>query len=127
MLLRVFKADGTVIQGRNSARKGRESLTEEAAAEPRLVAKAVATVQNAIEEQKSNFRPAIEFQDLVFSSGGATTAIAHNFGGRVRWWVVDWVGAMVGPSLVRHADSDANRLVLASYVAGTGSIRVEAA
>ncbi len=73
----------------------------------------------------------IDFEDLTFDSTGTTkTRLQHGFGGRVRWWLVDWqkgTEAPLAPALSRHADTDNNTLVLISGVEGKGTIRVEEA
>jgi hypothetical protein len=70
-----------------------------------------------------------DFEDLAIDS--TTTKkyrLEHKFGGRVRWWLVDWSGA-AAPTLTRDASSDSNTLVLKSATAsaGTASVRVEEA
>ncbi len=70
----------------------------------------------------------IDFEDLVCDGSGAALTLQHNFGGRVRQWVVDWTsGSAASPILIRGVETDANKLVLYSYQAGTATIRVEEA
>ncbi len=69
----------------------------------------------------------LDFEDRVFDATGTTKyRLEHRFRGRVRWWVVDWLGT-VAPVLSRHADSTSDVLVLVSYAAGTATIRIEEA
>jgi hypothetical protein len=70
----------------------------------------------------------IDFEDLDVDATGATLyRLTHKFGGRVRFWAVDWTGASAGPALTRDALTDANTLILVSSVAGTVTIRVQEA
>lgn len=73
----------------------------------------------------------IDFEDLPAGASGVKITLPHRMGCRVRWYVIDWTATSPGvgaiPTLTKHSTSDANTLVLVSYVAGTVSIRVEAA
>lgn len=71
----------------------------------------------------------IDYEDVSVSTSGATVRLQHNFSGRVRWRVVDWTDAATGAPDLRKdtTNTDANTLVLKSYVAGTVTIRVEPA
>lgn len=72
----------------------------------------------------------LEFEVNVGESG-AITSVAHNIGGPVRWFVVQWtqVGGtaypLSGPMLVQDATSTSRILALRSYVAGKAIVRVE--
>jgi hypothetical protein len=70
----------------------------------------------------------IDFEDVACSLGG-TNRLNHGFGGRVRWWVVEWLPASPGTAfgLEQTAATDASTLVLASSTTGTATIRVELA
>lgn len=82
-----------------------------------------------IAQLKRRFWPLrIDHQDrVVDASGTVLHRFAHGFGGRVRWWVVDWTDATLPPLLVRHSSSNNDTLVLTSGVAGTVTIRIEEA
>lgn len=70
----------------------------------------------------------IDVEDRDVDGTGSTKyRFPHGFGGRVRWWVVDWSGASSVAGLMRHSDSDNNTLVLVSWVAGTVTVRIEEA
>lgn len=70
----------------------------------------------------------VDHEDRTVDGTGTTKyRFPHGFGGRVRWWPVDWSGAASVPGLMRHADSDANTLVLVSWIAGTVTVRIEEA
>jgi hypothetical protein len=99
------------------------STTAEDVKDPEKLARAMqdlrAAVGNTVDERT------MEIEDVAVSTAGALVSFRHNFGGRVRWSVVDWEGA-AGHGLARDASTDDNTLVLASYVAGTATIRIEA-
>jgi hypothetical protein len=80
-----------------------------------------------IVKMKRRFWPSyLEFEDRTVDASGTTVLrLTHNFGKRVRWWVVDWSGASSGHHLVKHASSDLNTLALVSFTAGTVTVRVE--
>lgn len=71
----------------------------------------------------------IDFEDVAVDGTGSTLyRFPHGFGGRVRWWVVDWSGAASVAGLMRDEDAtDDNTLVLVSWIAGTVTVRVEEA
>ena len=76
----------------------------------------------------------IDFQDVVLGTFGTPVTLQHNFGGRVNWWVVDWITTSnAAPVLVRRDGTAGvgittnDTLALGSYVAGTATIRVEEA
>lgn len=76
----------------------------------------------------SGWRPnRTDFEGMVVDATGTTTyRLKHDFGGLVRYWPVEWVGA-AAPNLCRHTSSDATTLVLTSTSAGVATIRVEVA
>lgn len=72
----------------------------------------------------------IDFEDKAVTATTTTKIpLEHNFGTRVRWWVVGWDASAAGtaPALDEDSDTDENTLVLVSGVAGTVTIRVEEA
>lgn len=74
-------------------------------------------------------RRELVFEDQAVGSGGALVRLPHNFGGRVYWSVRDWQSTAggVAPVLERDDATTDDELVLASAVAGTATIRIEAA
>jgi len=71
----------------------------------------------------------IDYEDRTVDATGTTLyRFPHGFGGRVRWWVVDWTGGGgFPPDLARHSSSNDDTLVLVSGVAGTMTLRIEEA
>lgn len=70
-------------------------------------------------------KPRIDFEDITCTSG-TDVRLTHNFGCRVRWWVVDWVGS-AAPNLRKDTtNTTADILVLDCGQTGTATIRVEA-
>jgi hypothetical protein len=105
-----------------------EQITEEHATDASRLSRLLMTVLRDIASLKRRWWPErLDFVDRVVDATGTTKyRLPHGLRGRVRWWVVDWQGS-AGPGLARHADTDANTLVLVSYVAGTATVRVEEA
>ena len=68
----------------------------------------------------------IDFEDIALPNAGGLVTLQHNFGGRVRYWVVDNIGAS-NVLLQRNAATTADILVLSSNTATTATIRVEEA
>lgn len=70
----------------------------------------------------------LDYEDIPCVAG-ETIRLNHGFGGRVRWWQVEWAGTGVGTfgGFEQTADTDANTLVLLVVDNGTASIRVEKA
>lgn len=116
----VFKLDGTPVHQR---------ATEADVQEPRKLARLLTDAHKAAAEVAARHDPArVDHEDIVVDATGATQyRLHHGFGGRVRWWVVDWRSATAGPQLVYSSSSDNDTLVLVSYVAGTATIRIEEA
>lgn len=70
----------------------------------------------------------LDFEDRVVDGSGTTKyRFEHRFGGRVRFWPVDWTGGTDAPNLRKHTDTTNDTLVLTSTVAGTVTLRVEEA
>ncbi len=70
----------------------------------------------------------IDFEDVTVGGAGATVTLEHGFGGRVRWWVVDWIdsgGGGTAYTLNKSTASTTNTLVLTSFTLGLATIRVE--
>lgn len=110
-----------------------EQVTEEQAKDPARIARLLMTILRDVATLKRRFWPRrVDHEDRSVDGSGTTLyRFPHNFGGRVRWWPVDWSGAASGPLLVRYDDSDDgtnnDTLVLVSYEAGTLTLRIEEA
>lgn len=66
----------------------------------------------------------ITFENVACGTAGALFTLEHGLGRSVRWGVVDWTGATDSPALVKSTTSTADKLILASYVAGTAALEV---
>lgn len=123
---------------------GRKTSTQQLAPEhvqdPQRLARELNELRDKAAEQDRKHDPRrIDFEDLVCTSAN-TLRLVHGFGGRVRWWVVDWTSTgtplvdsvgdttnVYSPMLVKTTATDANTLVLQSYVSGVATVRVEEA
>lgn len=105
-----------------------EQVTEEDAADAPKLARRLTQQQKDIVELQQPFVPRrIDFEDITVDATGLVRyRFVHRFGGRVRWWVVDWSGG-AGAALLRDGQTDANVLVLVSVSAGVATVRVEEA
>lgn len=93
--------------------------------DPEKLARAVQALEKAT--ATASTAKSVDFQDVAVSPAGALVSLPHGFGTRVRWWLVDWESSGTSaPVLKRDATSTNDTLVLASYVAGTVTIRIEA-
>jgi hypothetical protein len=103
-----------------------ENVTESTVKEPKELARFLIRLFRDVALLKRRWRPRwIDYEDLALDATGTTKVrLTHNFGGRVRFWIVDWDGVS-SPAPARHSDTDDNALVLVSYVAGTATVRVE--
>ncbi len=122
-------ADGTVtrLDGRADAE---EIITDDDVKEPAKLTRLLSRILSNVAALKRVSAPRrLDFEDVVVSTAGASVPLQHNLNGRVRWSVVDWECATnVAPILRKDAtNTTASTLVLLSYVAGTATIRVEAA
>jgi hypothetical protein len=122
-------ADGHVTQ--LDARAGaREVLTEadvqDAAKLTRLLVRLLSDVAGLLRRANPS---RIDFEDFPVSTAGAAVQLQHNMRGRVRWWIVGWQSSGTAAPVLKEdtTATDANTLVLLSYVAGTATVRVEAA
>ncbi len=70
----------------------------------------------------------LEFEDRSIDddTGATKFRFEHGFGGRVRWFPVDWTGVST-PALIRHEDTTNDTLVLVSFGIGTLTLRIERA
>lgn len=122
-------SDGRVRQLDRRAEPDEQVQEDEVKDPPRLV-RLIMRMLRDIALLKRRWRPRrIDFEDVrVTGGGGDTFRFAHGFGGRVRWWVVDWQSTSAEPpGFDRDVSSDDNTLALVSYAAGIVTIRVEEA
>ncbi len=108
-----------------------EVVTEQDAADAKLVAKLLTRILLAVATLRRNWAPkSIDFEDVAVSTAGAQVSLAHGMNGRVRWWICGWQSSGTSAPILRESATvatDANTLYLQSYVAGTACIRVEQA
>lgn len=106
-----------------------EVVTEKDVQEPPKLSRMLLRLLKDVASLKRLWTPSrIDFEDQAVSTAGAVVTLNHGFGGRVRWWIVDWQATgTAAPVLKRTTATTNDALVLASYVAGTATIRVEAA
>lgn len=109
------------------AEPSEQVTVEQVADPPTLVRLLMRLLREVAFGNRRWFPQRVDHEDRVVDATGTTKyRFPHGFGGRVRWFPVDWQGA-AGHGLARHDDSDTNTLVLVSYVAGTVTLRIEAA
>ena len=107
-----------------------ETITEHDVQDPSNLALILTGIRADVADQRADFVPnRIDYEDYPVLTGGAALRLIHGFNGRVRWWVVGWqCPTNVAPILKEDTvQTDTKTLVLLSYVAGTVTIRVEAA
>lgn len=117
----------TVLDGRSEPD---EIISTPDIEDPVKLARRLAVMSKDIAGLRREWRPSLlDFEDTPVSTAGAAVQLQHSFGGRVRWWVVDWECASNAAPILRKDDSSttSDTLVLKSYVAGTATIRVESA
>lgn len=105
-----------------------ENITKSDAQDPDRVARLFMRLLRDVALLKRRFWPRrLDHEDREVDGTGITQyRFPHSFGGRVRWWVVDWQGAQPF-DLARISTTDNNTLVLVSRVSGIVTIRVEEA
>lgn len=108
-----------------------ENVTADDAADTAKLARMLTRLLATVARLQRAFAPRrIDFEDVAVSTAGAQVPLAHNFNGRVRWWICGWQSTGTSAPILRESSStvtDANTLYLQSYVAGTACIRVEEA
>lgn len=122
-----IKVDGKLTQLDRKAEPD-ESVVDDVRDVDRL-SRLLLRIVKSVRALERRFAPQrIDFEDVVIDGTGTTLyRFVHNLGTRVRWWPVDWTGAIAGPRLVKASVSDANVLALVSYTDGTVTLRVEPA
>lgn len=122
-----IKSDGTVRQldGRPEPDEG---ITDAMVKDPKALARFLSRLLRNVYRLMRLWRPrSLDFEDKAVDATGTTVySLPHNFGGRVRWYVVDWTGS-AAYALSKSTSTTDNTLELVSYVAGTATIRVEEA
>ena len=117
-----------------------QAVTEADVQEPPKLARLLTSILKDIATRKRRHYPRrIDFENLVCTSNNKLT-LRHAFGGRVRWWVVEWTSSgtplvdsggdtlvIKSPMIHQTAASTADVLILQCDVAGTATIRVEEA
>lgn len=109
------------------------SVREEDVKEPGKLAEVLRQLSRRLTAVEAAIPPEATEFEVTLGTGGALTTIAHHLNSAVRWYVTQWsqVGGTAypvkAPQLVQDASSDANSLVLRSYVAGKAIVRVEPA
>lgn len=118
----------TVLDGRGEPD---EAVTADDAKDASKLARLLGRLLSDVAALRRAWAPrSIDFEDVTVSTAGAQVALAHNFGGRVRWWICGWQSSGTSAPVLRESSSvttDENTLYLQSYVAGTACIRVEEA
>lgn len=95
---------------------------------PRMTRLMTEVLRNLTSLLRRSWPQRVDHEDrAVDATGTVVHLFPHNFGGRVRWWVVDWTGATLPPVLIRHSSSTNDTLALTSGVAGTVTLRIEEA
>lgn len=107
-----------------------EVVTEADVQEPPKLARLLVRILKDIAGLKRTPAPTfIDFEDIAVVAFNPPVQLQHNFNGRVRWWVVDWVSTgSVGPVFTSDPTqkvSTASTLILYPYSTGTVTIRVE--
>ena len=106
-------------------------VTEADVQEPPKLTKLLVQLLKDVTTLKRTPAPSrIDYEDVPVSTAGALVPLQHNFGGRVRWWLVGWSSAGTSAPILRESSlagslSTTSTLILQSYVAGTATIRIE--
>lgn len=124
----VFPLNGPLRQLDRRA-EARDQLPEAEVTEPARLARKLTEYDRRIATEERRWKPMFfDFEDRTVDASGTTKyRFEHRFGGRVRYWAVEWSGGTDAPNLLKHADTDTNTLVLTSTVAGVVTLRVEKA
>lgn len=105
-----------------------EQVTDDQVKDPKRLAELLGRLLVAVTELRRAWDPKrIDFEDQAVTAG-TEFDLEHRFGGRVRWWVVDWVPDATGDVAIfeRTASTD-TMLTLLPQNTGTVTIRVEEA
>ncbi len=126
---RVMKFVGTVstvVRAATAAPPRRERISEDLVTNPIRLADMLERIVQAIESlARVAPKPRIIYEDVTCTSG-TDVRLAHNFKGRVRWWLIDWAGS-AAPNLRKDTtNTTSTTLVLDCGQTGTATICVEA-
>lgn len=104
--------------------------TEQDVQDPAKLASLLTDLAAIVKDLKKVRQPKfIDFEDIKTTAGG-NVILPHGLGGRVRWWVIDWVpgttGNVIGAEGVA-ASTTSDTLVIKTYAVGVASFRVELA
>lgn len=103
-----------------------EQVTEEQVGSTKRLAELLGRLLVAVTELRRAWAPQrLDFEDLAVTT--TAFSLEHRFGGRVRWWVVDWQPTTPGSAATfeRHSSTTSDALWLTPANAGTVTIRVE--
>lgn len=105
-----------------------EPITESDIQDVKKLSKFLTSLSGSVSTLLRRWNPnRIDFEDMTVGTSGAKLSLPHKFNGRVRWWLVGWRSSGTSAPVLKEDTSatDANTLVLLSYVGGTATIRVE--
>lgn len=105
-----------------------ERATPDQMKDPDLVSQLFLRILRNVSRLLRRWNPRrLDIEDMLLDATGTTLfRFEHKFGGRVRFWVVDWVGASP-PNLIRDAATTKDVLVVTSSSSGYATIRIEEA
>lgn len=104
-------------------------ITAQDVADPERLARMVQEQARKLAVLERRWNPkTLDFEGYAVTSGD-TLRLEHGFGGRVRWWVIEWIPTTPGDAALFDQDASTGSNVLALDVgnSGTVTIRVEAA
>lgn len=108
-------------------------VTGDTVQDPEELARILTTLVKVLEAStyQSRGEVYVEFEDVAVSTAGAEVTLRHALGKRPRWSIVRWSSSGSSAPVLKESlnsdgspKSDTNQLVLASYVAGTATVRV---
>lgn len=105
------------------------NITAKDVEDPERLARLVQEQARRVSDIDGRWRPErVDHEDRAVVSG-TPLRLEHGFGGRVRWWIVDWQPTTPGDAALfeRASGTDTNTLVLNVGNSGTVSVRVERA
>lgn len=120
---------GTAIRQLERPASQNETVTEQDVGDASKLARLLMRLMKDVSDLKRRHWPRrLDYEDLAVTSGDALRC-EHGLGGRVRWWIVDWIPATPGdvPLFERSGDTDASTLVLDVGNSGLVTVRIEEA
>lgn len=106
-----------------------ELVTPEDVQDPNKLAQLLVRILRDVAVMKRRFWPRrIDFEDKAVTSGDVMR-LNHGFGGRVRYWVVDWRPTTPGDAALFEYDASTDDKTLCVAVGNSGKVtmRVESA